>query len=297
MFRRLSSHAQGVLLVASSAVTWSLGGLFFRALDLNPWTTSFWRSLFAAILISAYLWKAQRRSFLRTFRQDKLLGLIVCLGVATSLVTFLPALALTSVANVAVIYATAPVLTAVLGRVLLREPLDVATIVCAAVVAIGGVLLFIGSGSSPRIGGDALALISTVGLVFAALAIRAAKESSLIVYICVSNILVAMVSLPAAPLLAISQRQAILLMLFAFLQVALSFVLFTIGARKLPAKQTALINAMEGPLSPLWVWLAFGEQPSSITLISGSIIMAAVLIHIAITSRQQGSIPHDRPIP
>ena len=72
-----------------------------------------------------------------------------------------------------------------------------------------------------------------------------------------------------APRLAISGYQALLLLLFALFQVTLSFTLFTAGARLLPAKETALINAAEGPLSPFWVWLAFDEKPSAMTLASG----------------------------
>jgi len=56
--------------------------------------------------------------------------------------------------------------------------------------------------------------------------------------------------------------------------------LFALGARRLPPIDTALIGSLEAPLAPLWVWLAFGETPSASTLIGGSIVFAAVGIHL-----------------
>lgn len=291
MFLQLSYHMKGVLLVGAAAVAWSLGGLFFRAIALDPWTTSFWRSIFAAVFLAGYALIADRRSLLGAASRDVRHGLAVSIGIAVSMSTFLPALALTSVANVALIYATAPIITAVLGYFWLREHLDSVTIACALAVVLGAAILFASSSQGPGISGDILALVSTMALVLVALAIRANPGYSLLPYVCLANLLVAAIAFPLAPSLAITWLDAMLLALFAFLQVALSFTLFTIGARMLPAKETALINALEGPLSPLWVWLAFGEQPSPSTMMSGFIIMAAVFSHIAIAARRQERVP------
>lgn len=287
MFPHLSHHLKGVLFVGAAAVAWSLGGLFFRAIALDPWTTSFWRSLFAAAFLACYALVAHHRKGFAAPRGNVRHGLVLSLGIAASMATFLPALALTTVANVALIYATAPILTAVLAYFWLREQLDGVTVVCALAVVLGAALLLSSSSQGHGIGGDLLAFASTASLVFVALAIRARPGYSLLPYVCLANVFVAAIALPLAPSLAISWHDAALLALFAFLQVALSFTLFTVGARMLPAKETALINALEGPLSPLWVWLAFGEQPSPSTMVSGVIIMSAVFGHIAIAARRQ----------
>ena len=44
-------------------------------------------------------------------------------------------------------------------------------------------------------------------------------------------------------------------------QIGLGFVLFTVGARLIPAAQVALITLLEIVLGPLWVWLAVGRAP------------------------------------
>jgi drug/metabolite transporter (DMT)-like permease len=287
MIPHLSNHSKGVLLVGAAAVAWSTGGLFFRAIALDTWTTSFWRSIFAAFFLAIYALITHYRKPLAVSRENFRHGLLVALGIAASMATFLPALSMTSVANVALIYATAPILTAVLAYFWLREQLDGVTIVCAFAVVLGATILLWSSGQGQGIGGDLLAFASTAALVLVALAIRARPGYSLLPYVCLANIFVAAVAFPLAPSLAISWHDGVLLALFAFVQVAFSFTLFTIGARMLPAKETALINALEGPLSPFWVWLAFGEYLSPTTMTSGAIIMSAVFAYIVISARQQ----------
>ena len=49
-------------------------------------------------------------------------------------------------------------------------------------------------------------------------------------------------------------------------QIGLGLALMTVGARLIPAAQTALIGLLEVVLGPLWVWIAYTEQPSTTTL-------------------------------
>ena len=67
----------------------------------------------------------------------------------------------------------------------------------------------------------------------------------------------------------------------------LGFGLFVIGSRLIPVVETALIGALETPLSPLWVWLAFGETPGGLTLLGGALVTIAVLGHLWISGRRQ----------
>ena len=61
-------------------------------------------------------------------------------------------------------------------------------------------------------------------------------------------------------------------------QIGLGFVLLTFGARLIPAAQVGLITLLEVVLGPLWVWLALDETPSTLTLIGGSIVIAAIML-------------------
>jgi drug/metabolite transporter (DMT)-like permease len=63
-------------------------------------------------------------------------------------------------------------------------------------------------------------------------------------------------------------------------QIGLGLALLTVGARLIPAAHTALLTLLEIVLGPLWVWLAFREQPGATTLLGGAIVIAAILVQI-----------------
>ena len=56
--------------------------------------------------------------------------------------------------------------------------------------------------------------------------------------------------------------------------------LLTIGSRLVSATRASLLGNLELPFAPLWVWLAFGEVPSGLTLVGGGIVLAAVLLDL-----------------
>src|SRR6185436_17099247 len=77
-------------------------------------------------------------------------------------------------------------------------------------------------------------------------------------------------------------------------QIGLGFALLTVGARLIPAAQVGLITLLEVVLGPLWVWLALDERPSTLTLVGGAIVIAAIVIQ---TRGAEPSEPDDRPLP
>jgi drug/metabolite transporter (DMT)-like permease len=288
----MTDHSLGLLLVAGAALAWSTGGLFFRLIDLDPWTTSFWRSLFAAAFLAAYALFERRHRGVRIYNRAEITqGLVISIGIAISMTTFLPALALTSVANVAFIYATAPILTAILAFVWLNERPDRITIVCALTVVAGSSIMVLTATSASSNLGDILAFISTMSLAFVALALRAWRPAALGPFMVLANVLVASIAFIVAPSLSIDLHSSFLLAGFALVQVTMSFTLFSLGARLLPARETALVNAIEGPLSPFWVWLCFGEQPPPGVIASGIVIFGAVVTYLSVGTRPLAQEP------
>jgi drug/metabolite transporter (DMT)-like permease len=48
----------------------------------------------------------------------------------------------------------------------------------------------------------------------------------------------------------------------------------------IPAAEATLLTALDVPLAPLRMWLAFGEQPSPYMMAGGVIVLAAVGGHL-----------------
>ena len=97
---------------------------------------------------------------------------------------------------------------------------------------------------------------------------------------CLAALLGAAVTLPCAQPMAVSPADLFYLMVFGATQTGLAFLLLTKGSRLIPATETALISALETPLAPVWVWLAFGEVPTAAAMVGGVIVLSAVVGHL-----------------
>jgi drug/metabolite transporter (DMT)-like permease len=238
-----------------------------------------WRGIFGALGLLVLLVLREGVRGLAEFRKLGWMGwaLAACGGLA--MLSNILALRETSVAHVAVIYAAAPFFAAALAWVFLRErPSRSATI--ASVVAFGGAVVMVGLGREGTLFGDALATVSCIA--FAAVIVIMRRNPG-IPNLAASILAVVMSTIAATPFLpdfAIPMDDLPMLGAFGIVNSALGILFFLIGAKHLPAIQTALITALETPLAPFWVWLAFGIVPGFPTLVGGAIVVGAVVWYI-----------------
>ena len=290
-------HRLGFLLVSASAVAWSTGGLFTRLIPLDNWTMLAWRGLFGALGLAAAMAVLRERNVWQSVRNLGWLGWLFVIQSAAGMICFLTALRHTSVANVAVIYATAPFLAAALGWLVMREKPSRSSVV-ASLVALCGVGLMVGFGSGAGLLGDALALGMTWSMASAMVIARNYRDIPILLTSCISSLLSALVAWPLGAPTAVHPHDLLLLALFGVVNFAVGLPLFTYGARLLPAIETALIGAIDAPLAPLWVWLAFNETPGIFTLVGGAIVFVAVAIHLLVgeaASLKQPPLPENLP--
>ncbi|MBX9942685.1 MAG: DMT family transporter [Reyranella sp.] len=267
----------GTLLITGSAVVFSTAGLFTRLIDLDAWTMLFWRGLFGGLFIAAFVvWRDGRGAMgaLRAIGRD---GLLVAACSALATVCFLNALRLTSVADVLVIGATAPFLTAALAWALIGERADLATLIASLVAAVGVVVMVGAAVEEGRLLGNLLALGMTGFLSLMMVILRKRRAVDMVPASGLSAFLCAAIVLPFAQPGSAEGMNFVLLVLFGSVQFGLALLLLTLGSRMISATRTALISVLDTPLAPLWVWLAFGQVPPEATLAGGAIVMAAVL--------------------
>jgi drug/metabolite transporter (DMT)-like permease len=79
---------------------------------------------------------------------------------------------------------------------------------------------------------------------------------------------------------AIPARDMVLLGIFGVITQGGGLGIYTMGARRLPAAQAALLSAAEMPMSPLWVWIFFAEVPAKATFVGGALVLIAMLWNI-----------------
>src|SRR6185369_9281973 len=108
----MDRYAQGILLIFFSAVAYSSAGFFTRLILLDAWTMLFWRGLFAGLMILCIIVARERSRTMAAMRVVGLPGLAAALCSTAATILYLNAFRHTSVADVAVIFASAPFLTA-----------------------------------------------------------------------------------------------------------------------------------------------------------------------------------------
>ena len=76
---------------------------------------------------------------------------------------------------------------------------------------------------------------------------------------------------------ALDLRDIAILFVFGLTTVCVAFVMFMEGAKSVPSAEAGLVSMLDVALGPLWVFLAFGENPGLATLIGGAFVVAAVI--------------------
>ena len=280
----VSDRRLGLAMIFISTLAWSTAGLFIRAADTDLATIIFWRGIFGvlgmAVVLLAFQGKTGLGSFLRLGRA----GWAYVLVSVLTLPAYLASLHLTSIAHVAIIYATVPLMTACLAWLVLREAAPRSAII-ASLIALSGAVLMVGLSDDGTLLGDALALAMTFGM---AVLVVLARRNPEILALAAGLIATFLTVLAVAPWVATSMPPAdtiTILAVFGLSNALLGFALFILGSRRIPAIETALIGALEAPIAPVWVWLMFGETPGAATLLGGLIVFAAVFWHIFQSAR------------
>ncbi|MGA9027310.1 MAG: DMT family transporter [Steroidobacteraceae bacterium] len=285
----MQRHRRGFLLVSASAIAWSTAGLFTRIIHLDAWSMLAWRGLFGAAGLAAVLAGGRGAAWRDLMRLGRW-GWVFVLQSAAGMIFFITALRTTTVAHVAVIYATVPFFAAGLGWLVLREK-PTGRAVAASLVALAGVALMVGIGREGGILGDVLALGMTLTMAVAMVVARHFRDMPFLPAACLASLISGVLSWPFGQPRAVTGQDLLLLAMFGLVTFAVGLPLFTLGARLLPAIETALIGSLEAPLAPLWVWLLFNETPAAATIGGGLMVVAAVILYLAAPQTLRGAAP------
>jgi drug/metabolite transporter (DMT)-like permease len=276
----MDRHAQGVLLIFLSAIAYSSAGFFTRLIHLDAWTMLFWRGLFAGLMILCVIVVQERGRTVAAIRAIGRPGLVAALCSTAATILYLNAFRHTSVADVAVIFAAAPFLTAGLGWLWLGVTEAWATLAASLLALVGVTIMVGGAVVEGHLIGDLLAFGMTACMAIMMLIIRQQQQTSMLPAACLSALLCPLVVWPFVSPLAIDMGDMVNLFLFGTTQFGLGLVFLTLGGRLVSATENALINTLETPLAVAWVWLCFGETPSVTSFVGGIVVMAAVAAHV-----------------
>ncbi len=297
---RATDFRLGILLVAGAALTWSFGGTIARFITVqDSWTIVCWRAGFSASFLMLFmLLRDGPRDTVAMFRNMGLAGLGVacCFGIASS--AFVVALQHTTVANILLIQAAAPLFAAMMAWAIFGEKVNAATWIAIAVV-ICGVAIMVSSSFSGTISplGDGLALLITVMFSIAIVITRHSPHVRMTAAVCLGTGMACAAAFFLSGSLAVSAADLGWLFLFGAVNLGMGLAMFVTGARLVPAALAALVSTLEPVLGPIWVWLIHAEVPGPRTLVGGAIVFVALLIHILTDWQRQKQLQRTSPTP
>jgi drug/metabolite transporter (DMT)-like permease len=275
------AHKYGVLFVFAAGLLWSTVGLGIRLIDdAVVWQILLYRSISLSLFLYVLIRVRSGESPFVQIRRTGAPAIIAGLSLVAAYSGGIYAIQNTSVANAMLLFATAPFMAAVLGWIVLREPVRTATWIAIA-VAIGGIGIMVADKSgSVALKGSLAALGSAFGFAVFTVALRWGRTGEMLPAVFLSGLfaifITSAICLALGLSFVLSPRDGGIAMSMGVFQVGAGLILYTLGSRSVPAAELALLSLAEVLLGPLWVWLFLGETATENTLIGGAVLLAAI---------------------
>jgi len=294
------THRGAVLMMVGAALLWSTAGVVTRQLETErSFEITFWRSAVNALALVLMLgWLRGPLPLWRSLRQGGralwLSGVCWCVMYTA----FMLAVMLTTVANVLITLALAPLMTALLSRAALGHRLAPRTwgAIVLAGIGIGWMYGSEVSGAGPRhLLGTLIALAVPVAAAVnwtllqhrggAAQPGRGGAQLDMLPAVLLGALLSAALTLPMSLPFAASAHDVAWLSLLGVFQLAIPCLMAVLAARVLPAPEVSLLALLEVVLGVAWAWLGAGEAPSGAVLGGGLLVLLALAGNEALALR------------
>ena len=277
--KNLTDQQKGSLMAFVAVMFITPDSLFIRLSNVDTWGLVFYRGIIPFFTVFLGMLIIYKLSFFKLLFNSGYHGLIYVGTFSLTNITFVVSIQNTNVANTLVMIATAPMLSAILGAIFLKEPPDRKTWIAIIITFFAIIFIFFNSIKLGNFYGDILGFITAVGLAVGAVTIRSAKTKNLVPAAVVGKLFVATFALFFIESFVLENKDLIIVPLMCILCVAIPFVLVTIAPRFIPAAEVNLFFLLETIIGPIWVWLIIKEQPSIETLQGGIVIIATIAIH------------------
>jgi len=275
-------HKNGVLLVIAAGVLWSTVGLGIRLIeDAVVWQILFYRSISLSLFLYVVVYLRSGESPFVLIRRVGFPAVIAGMALVAAYSGGIYAIQATSVATALLLFATAPFMAAVLGWLVLREPVRGATWVAIAVALAGIAIMVADESGDVTLAGNLAGLGSAFGFAIFSVALRWGKSSEMLPSVFLSGVFGVVVTFFVCQSLGLSLvlsvRDGGIAMGMGVFQVGAGLILYTLGSRSLPAAELTLLSLAEVLLGPLWVWWFLGETATNYTLIGGAVLLGAIV--------------------
>ena len=275
----LSSQHKGSLLAFIAVMLITPDSILIRLSNIETWGMLFYRGAIPFVVVLIGLIFFYKNNLVKALINIGYPGIFYVISFSICNITFIISIQNTNVANTLVMIAMAPMLSAILGSIFLKEVPDRKTWVAIIITLISVTYIFHDSIEMGNFYGDLFGIITAFGLACNAVIARYAKNRDLVPSAVIGKLCVAVFAFFFVDTFALVGTDLIFVPLMCVMCVAIPFVLVTIAPRFIPAEEVNLFFLLETIIGPFWVWLVINEQPSIETIQGGVVIILTIAIH------------------
>ena len=276
---QLIKKLPGPLLVFFGAFSLSFGGLIIKSFEgATQWQILFWRTVFFLLIISIYLVITYKKNFFKSFYDSGIPGFFGGLILSFGFCGYVFAMYNTTVANTNFIIQTQTIFLAIFGYFFLKEKISKTTLI-SIILAISGIILMVGNTlSAGQTIGNLAAFSMPISFAVLILVVRKYPNVDMVPSQFIAGIFALIIGYLMSGKINISYYDIFLGFLAGFFQLGFGFIFITIGAQRTPSAMVGIIMLTEAVFGPLWAWLFINEQPPTIVITGGTIVIIAVLL-------------------
>ncbi len=290
-------HGQAVGLMVLVTLMWSIAGVVTRQLEqARSFEVTFWRSFFTVIslLVILPLWQGPSVWRRIHWRRGSLWLSGLCWAIMFT--AFMLALTLTLVANVLVMMAVGPLLTALLARVFIGQRLPLRTWAAILVAGAGIAWMYgtqIGQGPSSALYGSLLALCVPLAAALQWTLVQRSQGQGegeavdLVPSVLLGAALSSLLTLPLSLPWIATRTDIAWLALLGLVQLAIPCILAIICARVLKAAEVSLLALLEVVFGITLAWLGAGEMPDARVLAGGTLVLASLVANESLAWKEK----------
>jgi len=273
------NQRKGMLLAFTGIMFITPDSLLIRLASIDSWNLIFYRGLIPFLTILIGLLFIYKSSLIKKILDNGWHGLFFIVNFAITSIVFVISIENTNVANTLVMIALAPMLSAIISMIFLKENPDQKTWVAIIVTTLAVIYIFYDAIDSGDFLGNLLGLVCATGLAINAVIIRSAKKISLVPSAMIGKLVVALFAIIFIDQIKLENNDLFIIPLMCIVCIALPFVCVTLAPRYITAPEVNLFFLLETIFGPFWVWLVIHEQPSIETIIGGAIIILTIAVH------------------
>ena len=278
------SYVKGVIFVLLAGTLWSTVGIAVRLIEnASVWQILFFRSISLSIFLYIVIYFISQGGLAALIRKNFLSYLYGGIALFFAYSGGIYSIQNTSVANAMLLFGSAPIITAILATVFIKEKLNFATIISIIFAFLGILIMVFQKTSGNSFYGNVAALASALAFALFTINLRYGKDTQMLPSIFISGlvgiIFTSLIIWYNKTGISLSANDATIAICMGVFQVGSGLELYTLGAKAVPATQLTILSMGEVLLGPIWVWIFLNDETTTATVLGGTILLTAIIFN------------------